>query len=75
MKITISNKITFPDFLLELSEKLKERLTGDISVKEREQIVERLNKGMVKVLIATGHLIVGKHYLPLWEIKIIWCQN
>ena len=34
-----------------------ELLTGDINSKEREKIVDRLNKGLVKVLIATGQLI------------------
>jgi len=32
-------------------------LTGDISGKDREEIVRRLDKGLVKVLIATGQLI------------------
>lgn len=32
-------------------------LTGDINGKEREKIVERLNNGQVKVLVATGALI------------------
>ena len=34
-----------------------ELLTGDVSNKDREKIVERLNDSMVKVLIATGQLI------------------
>lgn len=34
-----------------------ELLTGDISNRDRECIVGRLNKGLVKVLIATGQLI------------------
>ena len=34
-----------------------EVLTGDIPVKERQYIVDRLNDGEIKVLIATGHLI------------------
>jgi superfamily II DNA or RNA helicase len=34
-----------------------ELLTGDVPTKEREAIVERLNQGKVKVLIATGQLI------------------
>ena len=34
-----------------------ELLTGDVSVKDRELIVDRLNEGKVKVLIATGQLI------------------
>ena len=34
-----------------------ELLTGDINGKEREAIVDRLNNGLVKVLIATGQLI------------------
>jgi len=34
-----------------------ELLTGDVNGKDREAIVDRLNKGMVKVLIATGQLI------------------
>lgn len=34
-----------------------ELLTGDINGKERESIVDQLNKGLVKVLIATGQLI------------------
>ena len=38
-------------------ETLQELLTGDINGKEREKIVDRLNKGLVKVLIATGQLI------------------
>ncbi len=32
-------------------------LTGNVNGKEREKIVERLNNGLVKVLIATGQLI------------------
>jgi superfamily II DNA or RNA helicase len=34
-----------------------ELLTGDIPTKQRQDIVKRLNKGKVKVLIATGQLI------------------
>ena len=34
-----------------------ELLTGDISNKDRETIIERLNQGLAKVLIATGQLI------------------
>lgn len=34
-----------------------ELLTGDIPTKQRQNIVERLNQGKVKVLIATGQLI------------------
>jgi len=34
-----------------------ELLTGDVNGKDREAIVDRLNEGMVKVLIATGALI------------------
>ncbi len=34
-----------------------ELLTGDTSVKKRTDITKRLNKGEVKVLIATGQLI------------------
>lgn len=34
-----------------------ELLTGDIPTKQRQDIVERLNQGEVKVLIATGQLI------------------
>jgi superfamily II DNA or RNA helicase len=34
-----------------------ELLTGDINGKEREKIVDRLNEGLIKVLIATGQLI------------------
>ncbi len=32
-------------------------LTGDVPTKQRQDIVDRLNKGKVKVLIATGQLI------------------
>ena len=34
-----------------------ELLNGEVSGKEREKIVERLNKGLAKVVIATGQLI------------------
>lgn len=34
-----------------------EKLTGDMSAKDRQAIVERLNSGSVKVLVATGQLI------------------
>ncbi len=34
-----------------------ERLTGAISVKERQRVVTRLNAGLVRVIVATGQLI------------------
>jgi superfamily II DNA or RNA helicase len=34
-----------------------EVLTGDVPIKERQRIVDRLNQGEIKVLIATGQLI------------------
>jgi superfamily II DNA or RNA helicase len=34
-----------------------ELLTGDIPIKQRQDIVDRLNKGKIKVLVATGQLI------------------
>ena len=34
-----------------------ELLTGDVPTKQRQGIVERLNQGKVKVLVATGQLI------------------
>ena len=34
-----------------------ELLTGDISAMQRQKIVERLNRGSIKVLVATGQLI------------------
>ena len=44
--------------LLEREYKTKsDLLTGNTPVKERQGIVDRLNSGMIKVLIATGQLI------------------
>jgi superfamily II DNA or RNA helicase len=34
-----------------------ELLNGDISAMQRQKIVERLNRGSIKVLVATGQLI------------------
>ncbi|HUV51322.1 MAG TPA: DEAD/DEAH box helicase [Anaerolineae bacterium] len=39
-------------------------LTGDIPAKQRQDIVNRLNKGRIKVLIATGQLIGEGFDLP-----------
>jgi superfamily II DNA or RNA helicase len=36
---------------------LADILTGDVGAKERQEVVERLNNGQVKVLVATGQLI------------------
>lgn len=44
--------------ILEFKLKIKsELLTGDVADRDRQDIIERLNRGKVKVLIATGQLI------------------
>jgi superfamily II DNA or RNA helicase len=34
-----------------------ELLTGDLDISDRQKVLERINKGQVKVIIATGQLI------------------
>jgi superfamily II DNA or RNA helicase len=65
MQIIISNNILTDrkSHCQELSELLNERgidnaiLMGDLSAKESQSTVERLNQGRIKVLVATGQLI------------------
>jgi superfamily II DNA or RNA helicase len=47
---------TLADLLLQ-SGVVAEKLTGDLSGQERQRLVEGLNKGLFKVLVATGQLL------------------
>ncbi len=48
---------TFRDILLSRYGMSSDVLTGDVSKGERQDIVDRLNRGQIKILIATGQLI------------------
>lgn len=48
---------TLQDLLWQQFSVDSEVLTGDVPIKERQSIVDRLNQGEIKVLIATGQLI------------------